>query len=280
MLRDATVVPTIPVRDLERAQAFYQDMLGLAPVEESQRASSSPPELAACSLCIRGLAANLPHTLAEFQVHGTDHPGCCSCRARCCLSGRQGVRGLARQRRPHGSADYTAARVYVLRYCPDCGQDLAPPDVPTERVVSRTCPACGAMHFRNAKPCAGALVVRNGRVLLGRRALDPARGCWDIPGGFLDPWEHPAHGAVRELREETGLQVRLERLLAVTVDTYQDRDYTLNLYYLAEVVGGTERPADDLAELRWFGPGELPRDLAFPHCARVLAAWQASVEGT
>src|SRR5919198_4697526 len=118
MLRDATVVPTIPVRDLERAQAFYQDMLGLAPVEESQRASSSPPELAACSLCIRGLAANLPHTLAEFQVHGTDHPGCCSCRARCCLSGRQGVRAL------RASAARTAAPTTLRRACTFSGTAL------------------------------------------------------------------------------------------------------------------------------------------------------------
>jgi ADP-ribose pyrophosphatase YjhB (NUDIX family) len=142
--------------------------------------------------------------------------------------------------------------------------------------VSQTCSACGAVHFRNAKPCAGALVVRDGRVLLGRRAVAPARGCWDIPGGFLDPWEHPADGAVREVAEETGLQVRLTGLLAVVVDTYHERDYTLNVYYLAEVLGGTEHPADDLAELRWFGPAELPEELAFPHCRGVLAAWQAS----
>jgi ADP-ribose pyrophosphatase YjhB (NUDIX family) len=119
-------------------------------------------------------------------------------------------------------------------------------------------------------------VVRDGEVLLGRRAVEPARGCWDIPGGFLEPWEHPADGAAREVAEETGLLVRPKEIIATVVDTYQDRVYTLNVYYLAEVVGGTERAADDLAELRWFAAAELPSALAFPHCAQVLDAWQAA----
>ena len=62
--------------------------------------------------------------------------------------------------------------------------------------------------LRNAKRCASAVIVREGRVLLGRRAGEPGRGQWDIPGGFLNPWEHPADGAMREVREETGLEVQ------------------------------------------------------------------------
>ena len=94
--------------------------------------------------------------------------------------------------------------------------------------------------------------MRDGKVLLGRRAIEPARGQWDIPGGFLEPWEHPEDAAVREVAEETGLRIQITQLLSVVVDTYRDEHYTLNLYYLAEVVGGVEQAADDLAELRWF----------------------------
>jgi ADP-ribose pyrophosphatase YjhB (NUDIX family) len=163
--------------------------------------------------------------------------------------------------------------MYAFRFCPDCGAKL--PLAEVVHLLSQTCPACGAIHWRNAKPCAGALVVHDGRVLLGRRAVDPARGAWDIPGGFLEPWELPADAAVREIREETGLEVRASQLLTVVIDTYAERDYTLNLYYLAEIVGGAPRPADDLAELRWFGPDELPTNLAFAHCSKVLAEWRS-----
>jgi ADP-ribose pyrophosphatase YjhB (NUDIX family) len=84
---------------------------------------------------------------------------------------------------------------------------------------------------------------------------------------------------MREVREETGLEVRLIDLLSVVIDTYHDRDYKHNMYYLAEVVAGREEPGDDLAELRWFGPTELPQQFAFTHCARVLAAWTRRPRG-
>ena len=161
--------------------------------------------------------------------------------------------------------------MYVFRFCPDCGAEM--PRVEAERVLSQSCDACGAVHWRNAKPCAGALVVQDGRVLLGRRAVEPARGAWDIPGGFVEPWELPADAAVREVREETGLEVRLARLLTIVIDTYAGRDYTLNVYYVAEPIGGTLQPADDLAEVQWFAPDGLPSEFAFAHCAEVLAEW-------
>jgi ADP-ribose pyrophosphatase YjhB (NUDIX family) len=164
--------------------------------------------------------------------------------------------------------------MYAFRFCPDCGANL-PELIEADGALSQTCPTCTAVHWRNAKPCAGALVVSDGRVLLGRRAVDPAKGAWDIPGGFLEPWELPGHAAVREVLEETGLVVRADDTpFTVVIDTYADRDYTLNLYYLAEIVGGSPQPADDLAELRWFAPNELPTDLAFAHCAEVLNKWR------
>jgi 8-oxo-dGTP diphosphatase len=165
--------------------------------------------------------------------------------------------------------------MYAFRFCPDCGQAL--PRVDGQRVLSQTCDACKAVHWRNAKPCAGALVVREGKVLLGRRAIEPARGAWDIPGGFLEPWELPAEAAVREVREETGLDVRIQNLLTIVVDTYAQREYTLNLYYLTQIVGGVLQPADDLADVRWFGPDELPDNMAFAHCLEVLDAWRSSL---
>jgi ADP-ribose pyrophosphatase YjhB (NUDIX family) len=166
--------------------------------------------------------------------------------------------------------------VYAFHFCPDCGAALPTPPAPLDRLIVQACAACGAQHFRNAKPCAGALVIADGQVLLGRRAIEPRRGTWDIPGGFVNPWEHPAAAARREVQEETGLEIVLDDLLTIVIDTYHERDYTLNVYYLAHVSAGVPRPADDLNELRWFAPDELPLDeLAFLHAATVLSAWQA-----
>ena len=165
--------------------------------------------------------------------------------------------------------------MYSFRFCPDCGAPLA---ARGEELGAQVCDGCGAVHYRNPKPCAGALVVRDGQVLLGRRAVEPGRGLWDIPGGFLEPWEHPADGATRELAEETGLHVRMTELLTIVMDTYHDQFHTLNVYYLAEILNGEPRAADDLAELRWFSPDALPTDFAFAHCAGVIDAWIATLD--
>jgi len=165
--------------------------------------------------------------------------------------------------------------MHVFSYCPRCGVRLPDPGEAAERLLVQTCPACRTDHWRNAKPCAGALVIKDGRVLLGRRAIEPARGQWDIPGGFLQPWEHPQDGAVREVLEETGLHVQPSAICTIVVDTYADESYTLNVYYLVEVVAGEEQAADDLAELGWFAPDELPGSYAFAHCEQVLSAWVA-----
>lgn len=165
----------------------------------------------------------------------------------------------------------------LFRYCPSCGHELPEPPGPANRVLQQACPACGAIHYRNAKPTASALIVRDGRVLLGRRGIEPYKGWWDIPGGFLEPWEHPADGVVREIAEETSLVVRPTEVFDIYIDTYgygDGTDYTLNVYYLVEIVSGEPRPGDDLVELRFFAPEEVPEQVAFETGRRALADWK------
>jgi len=160
------------------------------------------------------------------------------------------------------------------RFCPRCGGLLETVVRPGDSRPRQVCTACGRVHYRNAKPCAGALVVRDGRVLLVKRAIQPFLGCWDIPGGFLEADELPQAGAMREVREETGLEVHLTGLLGFYVDRYSygdEGDYCLNTYFLAEVVGGREHADDDAADLAWFAPDELPEEIAFDHVHVVLA---------
>jgi ADP-ribose pyrophosphatase YjhB (NUDIX family) len=157
---------------------------------------------------------------------------------------------------------------FTPRFCSACGG-------PVVEVEGRfDCSRCGRRHFLNSKPCVGGLVVREGRVLLVRRAFEPFEGWGDVPGGFLEADEHPADGVVRELREETGLEVRPRALFGIYMDRYgPEGDPTLNLYYECDLIGGAERPGDDAAELGWFGPDALPERIAFENGRRVLADW-------
>ena len=161
-------------------------------------------------------------------------------------------------------------------HCARCGAHI-------DRIAPCACPGCGAEYWANPKPCAGALVERDGRLLLVRRALDPWGGSWDIPGGFCDGVEHPEATAVRELREETGLDIIVGPLFGMWMDAYGEQDppeVTLNLYFLASLAcaGDEPRLSAEVAEVGWFPPDALPEDVAFPrHASLVLAAYRAAV---
>jgi ADP-ribose pyrophosphatase YjhB (NUDIX family) len=159
--------------------------------------------------------------------------------------------------------------------CPRCREELRGNGSRVE------CPACGFVAYASSKPTAGALVEDgNGRLLLARRAREPFKGRWDIPGGFLEEGEHPLEGMRRELREETGLEVEPLEFVGVWMDRYggdSTAEATLNMYWTARVVGGEPEAADDVSELGWFGADELPapEELAFENVPLVLSAWRA-----
>ena len=130
-----------------------------------------------------------------------------------------------------------------------------------ERDAVLHCPACGLVIYDNPAPTASALVVRDGRLMLTRRARPPYEGMWDVPGGFVEPLEHPEQAVRRELFEETGLEIAVGPLIGIFTDVYgEDGVATFNLYYAASVLSGEERSADDVSEIGWFELAEIPVD--------------------
>jgi ADP-ribose pyrophosphatase YjhB (NUDIX family)/predicted GIY-YIG superfamily endonuclease len=161
-------------------------------------------------------------------------------------------------------------------FCPRCGGELETVMRPNDPRPRQVCSDCGRVHYANSKPCTGALVVRDGRLLLVKRDIEPYLGYWDIPGGFLEEDELPQAAAVRELREETGLKVELTELFGFYLDQYvygEEFIYTLNVYFLAQVVGGNAIAGDETGALGWFPPDGLPARIAFDHARLVLEDW-------
>jgi 8-oxo-dGTP diphosphatase len=185
-----------------------------------------------------------------------------------------GSEGRARHRRSASHALRLTAAPVATTFCSNCGARL-------DEEPPTTCAACGVDHYRNPKPCGGALLVHGGRVLLVRRAIEPYLGAWDIPGGFCDLREHPRETAERELFEETGVRGRAVRLVGMWLDDYTGGEVCLNIYYEMEPAGEPRPSAasSEVAELRWFAPDELPLgDISFPgHSREVLEAWRQSV---
>ena len=137
----------------------------------------------------------------------------------------------------------------------------------------RFCPACDLIVFREHKVAAAVIVEEEGRVLLVRRRLGPRPGLWTLPGGFVDYGEEPAAAAVRECREETGLEVEVTGLHAVAGGQEHRGGADIVIIYQAQAVGGRLAPADDVDRAAYFRPGDLP-PLAFDATRKALAAWQ------
>ncbi len=129
-----------------------------------------------------------------------------------------------------------------------------------------SCPSCGFVAYRNPLPAVVVLIHDDGgRVLLGKRC--PASYCaglWSLPGGYLETGEDYQAAAIREGREETGLEIVPEGICSVVSNRFRSGAETLVLVFLATVAPGAEPKAgDDLVELRWIAPGDEMPQLAF-----------------
>jgi ADP-ribose pyrophosphatase YjhB (NUDIX family) len=136
-------------------------------------------------------------------------------------------------------------------YCRMCGGRLALRALADDHRRRHVCRACGFIDFRKPNVAAGVIIVRDGRVLLTRRGADPYSGLWCLPAGFVEADEGTADGAVREAREETGLEVVIEGVFGVYDYTDDPRGRGTLVLYAARVTGGREMAGDDATELRW-----------------------------
>jgi ADP-ribose pyrophosphatase YjhB (NUDIX family) len=159
-----------------------------------------------------------------------------------------------------------------FNYCPRCGA----PVKHEERYgkVRPVCPQCGWIHFVDPKVAAAVLIEQEGRVLLVRRVNEPFRGLWTLPAGFINGGEDPAEAAARECLEETGLNVRIKRVLDIISGKEHPRGADFIIVYQAAVIDGELKPDDDADAVEWFARENLP-PLAFRATQKVLESFYA-----
>jgi ADP-ribose pyrophosphatase YjhB (NUDIX family) len=153
------------------------------------------------------------------------------------------------------------------RFCPRCGGQL------NHAEDHLACATCGERFWANAIPGVQGILERDGQVLLARRAHEPRRGHWDLPGGFVNETEDPLDALRREFREETGLDVHPMELLRIDIEPYDHR----HVFSVTWIVHAEGEPvaADDVEELRWFARDDVPEEMAFPGQQTVLRVWAA-----
>ena len=162
------------------------------------------------------------------------------------------------------------------RFCPACGDPVEPRIMEEDHRPRLVCPR-GHVTWRNPRIVVGTLPVSGGRVHLARRDIEPARGRWTCPGGFLEMGESTQEGARRETEEETELRIEVGRLIGVYSRPHAG---IVTIVYEASIVGGRAEPAAETSEVRAFDPDEIPwDDLAFSTVESALRDWVVSLPG-
>jgi len=155
----------------------------------------------------------------------------------------------------------------TYKFCPKCGGELEE-EADHEGNVHPTCKKCGFVFYQNSKPCAGIVITNEkNEVLLVKRAIEPHFGKWDVPGGFLENGEELVDGAIREAKEELGVEIKPVEILTIFNDKYgyEEGDfYTFNVFLKCKIEKGEIMLDAENSQFAWFSRESIPWDeLAF-----------------
>ncbi len=159
------------------------------------------------------------------------------------------------ERHPHDDS-------HTYRFCPRCGGELKHRLLKATEPERLVCTACGFVFYIDPKIAVGTIIkTASARIVLVKRAIEPGYGKWVFPGGYVDRGETLAAAALREAREECGLEVRLDGL--VNIYSYPGRAPVI-VVYAATSIGGALRGDDECLETAEFDSVSIPwDDLAF-----------------
>lgn len=144
------------------------------------------------------------------------------------------------------------------RYCPQCAKLLVRKEErPGE--VHPTCPDGHFTFYDNPDVAAGGIVERDGKYLVLQRNIEPSKGKWELPGGFLNSGEGAEDAFKREVKEETGLEIEIVGYIGSFPSVYGSTGLkTVSVGYHAKVVGGTWKLSDESKQAKWVGLDEFP----------------------
>jgi len=156
------------------------------------------------------------------------------------------------------------------KFCPRCAGNLQIRF--TEGRERLVCEKCGFIFYQNPAPAMAIILQRQGDLLLVKRKYEPCAGMWSLPAGFVEMGESPEHCAVREVKEETNLDIFLDGLFGVYPAMDDPRSQVVVVVYRGRIKDGEVRPGDDAIEAQFFGLERLPKDIAFDSHRKVIAA--------
>ncbi|MDX9875139.1 MAG: NUDIX hydrolase [Spongiibacteraceae bacterium] len=152
----------------------------------------------------------------------------------------------------------------MAKFCICCGTALAYGQLQPDEPERPYCTACGYVHYEPPRILIGCFITCGDRLLWIRRGIEPYKGLWTVPGGFMEKGEDPRDAAARELFEETGVAIDVEALqlyLAGSIRAINE----LHLIYRGSIGNECARPSSEADRVGFFAEAEAPwADFAFP----------------
>jgi ADP-ribose pyrophosphatase YjhB (NUDIX family) len=162
----------------------------------------------------------------------------------------------------------------MVKFCASCGTPLEWREF--EQKQRPYCSQCQQIYYAQLKVGAGGLIEQDGRLLLLQRTHTPFELCWNLPAGYAESNESPHQTVVREVYEETGLHVEVERLTDVYFFADDPRGNGILIVYKCRCVGGELTATAEAANPTFFAASDIPRNLAGGGHDQAILAWQSS----
>jgi len=161
----------------------------------------------------------------------------------------------------------------ALNFCSNCGTKLTQRIPPGDSVQRAVCDACGTIHYRNPLMVVGTIPEWDDQILLCRRAIEPRRGFWTLPAGFMELGETTAQAALRETMEEAKARVELGEAFTLLSVPHVDQ---VHLFYRARLLDRDFAPGEETLELALFQESEIPwKEIAFRTISMTLRHFYA-----
>ncbi|HEX6927629.1 MAG TPA: NUDIX hydrolase [Gammaproteobacteria bacterium] len=163
-----------------------------------------------------------------------------------------------------------------MRYCSQCGAPVVLRVPEGDNLPRHVCDACSTIHYDNPRIVAGCIVTHDEKILICRRAIEPRKGFWTLPAGFMEHGETVAQAAAREAMEEACADVELDALYAI-VDVIHVGQ--VHMMYRGILKGGRHKPGPESTETALVSIADIPWDeLAFPSVRFTLERYREDLE--
>lgn len=156
------------------------------------------------------------------------------------------------------------------KFCPVCGNQLIEKFIESEQTNRLYCDDCDFILYINPTPAVAIILMKNQKILLVKRKYEPCQGAWSLPAGFVEYDETTKETAIREVKEETNLDIEVKELFGVFPGFDDPRVHVVLIVYWGEIVSGHPYPGDDAEKVRFYSLDNLPKNIAFSAHREIL----------